>query len=167
MKSKYIIVSLALIAVSVGITACVTAGEEKEEAVSMDKVPQVVRDTLKQYASESDVKKVEKGDEDGTKEFEFEITQGKRSYELAITADGKFMGTEEDIQLTDVPDAAQAALKAQAGGGKLSGFEKAVDQNQKITYEADIEKDGKKFEVAVDAGGKVVSTESVGKEKGD
>ena len=66
-----------------------------------------------------------------------------------------------------MPAAAQAVLKVQAGDGKLSGFEKAVDQNHKTTYEADIEKNGKKSEVAVDANGNVVSTESADKEKGD
>jgi uncharacterized membrane protein YkoI len=167
MKSRHIIMSLAAVAVSVGITACVSAGGEKEDAVSMDKVPQAAKDALEQYASESDVKGVEKGDQDGTKVYEFDITQGARSFELAVTPDGKFMGTEENIQLTDMPEAAQAALKAQTGDGKLSGFEKAVGQNHKTTYEADIEKNGKKTEVAVDADGNVVSTESADKEKGD
>jgi hypothetical protein len=45
-------------------------------------------------------------------------------------------------------------------GGKISGGEKAVDKDNKVTYEADIEKDGKKTEVAVNADGKVVSTEA-------
>lgn len=167
MKLKFIIRNLFVIAVSLGVTACVSANEEKEETVSMDKVPQAVKDTLKQYASESDVKTVEKGDQDGTKVFEFDITHGKHSFEVAITPDGKFIGTEEDIQLADMPEAAQAALKAQAGDGKLSGFEKAVDKDNKTTYEADIQKGGKKFEVAVDAYGKVVSTESADNEKAE
>lgn len=165
MKLKPVIRNLFVVAVSLGITACVSANEEKEETVSMDKVPQAAKDTLKQYAAESDVKSVEKGDQDGAKVFEFEIAQSKHSFEVAITPDGKFMGTEEDIQLADIPDAAQTALKAQAGDSKMSGFEKAVDKNHKTTYEADIEKGGKKFEVAVDADGKVVSTESADKEK--
>ena len=150
MKSK-IIISLATIATILGVTACVSANGEKDEDVSMDKVPQEVKDTLKQYAAESDVKKIEKSDEDGVVAYEFDITQGTRSYELAITPDGKFNGTEEDVQLSDMPEAAQAALKAQAGDeGKLSEFEKAVDKNnKKTTYEADIKKDDKKFEVAV------------------
>src|SRR5579871_6839912 len=167
MKLKSVVRNLFVVAVCMGITACVSADEEKEETVSMDKVPQAVKDTLKQYASESDVKTAEKGDQDGTKVFEFDITQGKHSFEVAIATDGTFMGTEEDIQLTDMPEAAQAALKAQAGDGKMSGFEKAVDKNHKTTYEADIKKGGKKFEVAVDADGKVVSTESADKEKAE
>ncbi|MBU6409301.1 MAG: hypothetical protein KGR98_02835 [Verrucomicrobia bacterium] len=167
MKSKYIIIGLAAAAVSVGITACVSSGGEKDRTVSLNQVPQAAKDTLRQYASESDVKGVDMEDQDGTQVYGFDISQGGHSFELAVTPNGKFMGTEEDIQVTDMPEAAQMALKAQAGGGNLSGFEKAVDQNHRTTYEADIEKNGKKTEVAVDADGNVVGTESTGTEKGD
>jgi hypothetical protein len=168
MKLKYTIVSLATVAVIAGFTAVAFAAEEKEDAVTMDQVPQKVKDTLKTYAAESDVKKVEKGDADGKKVFEFEIQQGTRKFEVSITPKGKFWGMEEDMELTAMPDAVQKALTAQAAGGKLSGGEKAVDKDNKVTYEANIEKDGKKFEVAVDEKGKVVSTEAVkgeGKDK--
>ncbi len=72
MKSK-IIISLATIATILGVTACVSANGEKDEDVSMDKVPQEVKDTLKQYVAESDVKKIEKSDEDGVVAYEFDI----------------------------------------------------------------------------------------------
>jgi uncharacterized membrane protein YkoI len=165
MKLHRKITILAVLAAITGFTASALAGEEKEESISLDQVPQSVKDTLKQYAADSDVKTVVKGDQDGTKVFEFDIEQGARKFEVAISTKGKFMGTEEDVQLSDMPQPAQDALKAQGGDGKLSGFEKAVDQNNKATYEADIEKDGKKSEVAVDADGKVVSTEAAGAEK--
>jgi hypothetical protein len=167
MKSKHIITCLAAVVVGVGASACLTSNDEKEETVSMDKVPQVVKDTLKKYAAESDVKKAEEGDEDGTKEFEFDVTQGTRKFEVAITPDGKYLGTEEDMDLAGMPDAVQKTLTSQAAGGKISGGEKAVDANNKVTYEADIQKDGKKFEVAVDANGTLLKTESEDKEKSD
>lgn len=151
--------SLAAVAVIAGFAASVRA-EEKEETVTMDQVPQKVKDTLKTYAAESDVKKIEKGDADGTKVFEFDIEQGTRKFEVAITPKGKFWGTEEDMELTAMPDAVQKALNAQAVGGTISGGEKALDKDNKVTYEANIEKGGKKFEVAVDVSGKVLSTEA-------
>jgi uncharacterized membrane protein YkoI len=39
------------------------------------------------------------------------------------------------------------------------------DKDNKVTYEADIDKGGGKTEVAVDANGKIVSTEAVADEK--
>jgi hypothetical protein len=169
MKLKQLIMGLAGAAAIAGFTAIAFAAEEKEETITMDKVPQKVRDTLKTYAAESDVKGIEKGDDDGTKVFEFDIEQGTHKFEVAITPAGKFWGTEEDMELTAMPDAAQKALNALAVGGKISGGEKAMDKDKKVTYEAIIEKDGKKSEVAVDASGKTISTEAVeegeGKEK--
>ena len=165
MKTSHSLLSLVVTALIVGGPAAVYAAET-EETVTMDKVPAKVHTTLATYAKDSEVTKIEKGDEDGTKVFEFDITQGTRSYELAISKKGKYMGTEEDIQLTDMPDAVQTALKAQAGDGTLSGFEKATDKNQVVSYEADVtSKAGKKTEVTVDATGKVTGTEDASADK--
>src|SRR5579863_2508148 len=124
----YIVTIIAAAAIS-GITTAAYAGEEKEESISLDKVPDAAHKALAAYAQDSDVKKVELGDQDGKKVYEFDIEQGGKSFELSFSKKGKFMGREEDIQLSDMPDAAQAALKTQAGDGKLSGFEKAEDKN--------------------------------------
>ena len=165
MKSKYTIMSAATLVAIAGFTAYAFAGEAKEESISLDKVPAAVKTTLAKYAADSDVKKVEKGDQDGTQVYEFDIEQGVRKFEVAISPKGKFMGTEEDMELTAMPAAAQKALRDQAAGGKISAGEKAVDKDNKVTYEADIDKDGKKTEVAVDANGKIVSTEAAADEK--
>ncbi len=163
MKSKYIITGMAALAL---FAVSAVAREEKEDVITMDKVPKAVRDALPKYASESDVKSVEKGDQDGKKVYEFTIEKGGRKYELALSPKGKFEGTEEDVEISAMPEPAQAALKAAAAGGKISGGEKAEDAHHKVTYEADIEKDGKKFEIAVDADGKVISKESAGEKEG-
>jgi hypothetical protein len=165
MKTKSIITSAATFAVVALTTVPAFAGEEKEDAITMDKVPAAVKKALADYATEAEVKSVEKGDQDGKKVFEFAIEKNGRKFELALSPKGKFMGTEEDVELSAMPDAAQNALKAAAAGGKISGGEKAEDAHHKVTYEADVEKDGKKFEIAVDADGKVVSQESAGEEE--
>ncbi len=146
-------------------TGCTSSDGEKEEAISMDKVPAVVKKTLATYAADSEVKHAEKGDQDGKQVFEFDIEKGTRKFEVAISPDGKYMGTEEDVDFKTMPDAVQKTLNDQAKGGKISGCEKAVDSSNKVTYEADIVKDGKKSEIVVDADGKVVKTESASKEK--
>lgn len=165
MKSKYTIMGAATLAVLAGLTVNGCASDKEEDAISLDKVPAAVKTTLAAYAASSDVKKVELGDADGTKVYEFDIEQGTRKFEVAITPDGKFNGTEEDMAFTAMPAAVQNALTEAAAGGALSGGEKAVDANNKVTYEADIARGGKKTEVAVDASGKVVSTESATEEK--
>ena len=166
-KSTFVKTSIFSLILAAAVAGCSTEGkEEAEEKVNMDQVPQAVKDTLKTYAAESDVKGIEKGDQDGTKVYEFDIEQGAKKFEVAIAANGKYQGQEEDIELAAMPDAAQKALNDKAAGGKVSGCEKATDKDGKVSFEADIvDKDGKKFEVAVNADGKIVSTEAAGKEK--
>jgi uncharacterized protein with LGFP repeats len=166
MKTK-IIITAAAVAAAAGITACMSDSKEaeKEETISLGSVPAAVKATLAGYAADSEVKKAEKGDEDGKTEYEFEIEKGGRKFEVAIAPDGKFLDTEEDVAFNDLPEAVQKALMAQAGGGKISGCEKSVDGYRKVTYEADITKEGKKMEVALNADGQVLKTEAEGKEK--
>lgn len=156
---------MAVLTVISGFGPSALAGEDKEKAITLDQVPDAVHKTLATYAQDSEVKKVEKSEEHDKKVFEFDIDQGGKKFELTLSKKGKFIGREEDIQFGDVPPAAQTALKAQAGDGNLSDFEKAEDKNHQITFEGTIEKGGKKTEVAVDESGKVISTEEAGADK--
>ena len=161
---KHIIAIVAVMAIA-GSMIAARAGEDKKETISLDEVPAAVHKALAAYAQDSEVKKVEPGEQEDKKVYEFEITQGGKSFEITLSKKGKFMGREEDVQLTDLPDAAQTALKALAGASKISGFEKAEDKDHKITCEADVEKDGKTTEVAVDPTGKVISEEEASGDK--
>jgi uncharacterized membrane protein YkoI len=161
MKSKYIITSVAALAL---FATSAFAGEEKEETISMDKVPKAVLDALPKYATGTEVKSVEKGNQDGKTVYEFTIEKGGRKYELALSPKGKYKGTEEDVEFSTMPEAVQAAFKTLAAVGKISGGEKAEDAHHKVTYEADIEKDGKKAEIAVSADGKVINKNNEEKE---
>lgn len=66
---------------------------------------------------------------------------------------------EETVKLSDVPKAVQKAFQAEAKGGKIVRIEREVE-NGKTTYEAIIEKKGKRFEVEVSAEGKVLDREN-------
>jgi hypothetical protein len=165
MKLKHRIMSAAILTVIAGFGASALAGEGKEETISLDQLPDAVHKALAAYAQDSEVKKVEKSEQHDKKVYEFDIDHGGKKFELTLSKKGKFAGKEEDIQLSDMPAAAQAALKAQAGDGTLSEFEKAEDKHHQITFEGTIEKGGKKTEVAVDDSGKVISTEDATMDK--
>jgi hypothetical protein len=135
--------------------------EEKDQPVPLDKVPKVVRDTLRQYAKDEEIKSASKGDDDGTSVYEFDIEQGARKFEVSITTKGAFFGSEETIALTDVPNTPRAAIDKLALGAKVVSVEKALDKNKAVTYEAVIDKAGKKTEYAVNTAGKVVGSEKV------
>jgi uncharacterized membrane protein YkoI len=119
-----------------------------------------VKETIKAYATEAEIKKVEKGDVDGKIAYEFVITKSGKDSEVTIYPDGKLLGTEEIVPLSEVPDAARKTINDQAAGGKIVSTEKVVEHG-KTVYEAVIEKGGKKVEVSVVPDGKLVGTKAV------
>ena len=159
-KTRQIIMSLAVLAVIAGLTTPLLAAEEKDEVVPLSQVPPKVREAIKKYATEAEIKKIEKGDVDGKKAYEFEIENGGKKSEVTITPDGKLLSTEESIALEDIPEAARKTINAQAAGGKILETEKVFEKG-KTVYEAVIEKGGKKIEVSVAPNGKLVGTEEI------
>ncbi len=160
MKLKRIIASLGVIALVAGCATERGGGKEADETITMAQVPPAVRETIKGYASEAEIKKIEKGDVDGRIAYEFEITKNGKDSEVTIYPDGKLLGTEEMVSLPEVPDAARNTINAQAAGGKLVSTEKVVEHGRTV-YEAIIEKGGKKVEFVISPEGKVVATEKV------
>jgi uncharacterized membrane protein YkoI len=140
----------------------VETAEEHDQPIALAKVPQAVRTTLNQYAKDSEIKTATKGDADGTAVYEFTIEQGTRKLEVSITPKGEFFGSEEEIALTDVPEAARATITKLGTGATIVSIERAEDRKHTVSYEAVVDKAGKKTEYAVSAAGKVIGTEKVG-----
>jgi uncharacterized membrane protein YkoI len=136
------------------------AAEEKDETVTMSQVPAKVQKTIKQHASETEIKKIEKGDVDGQTAYEFEIEKAGKKSEVTILPNGKLLNTEEEVTLAEIPEAAQKALNDASVGGKIVSTEKLVEKG-KTVYEAIIEKGGKQVEISVAPDGKVVGKEDV------
>jgi uncharacterized protein YxeA len=158
---KIILLCMAVLLITAGIAAFAFPQEKKEEkdpVLKMSQVPQKVQQTIKTYASTAEIKQITMGDVDGTKAYEFQIEKGGRKSEVSITPDGKVLTTEEDIPLSEFPDAARQAVNAKAAGGKIVSTEK-VFENGKTAFEAVIEKGGKQSTIAVSADGKIVSSE--------
>lgn len=132
--------------ITIGLAAAVVtiAGAvEKETKITMDKVPAAVQTAVKTYASESEIKGVEESDVDGTKVIEFDIEKNGRKSEIAFRPDGKLFSTEEEVALTDCPDAVQKTIAKLGKKGKAGPPEKVVKEG-KTSYEVVVEKAGDK-----------------------
>ena len=136
-------------------------GKDEDEAVPLAQVPPVVMAAVQSYGSAAEIKKVQKADVDGVLAFEFVIEKGGKTIEVAITPEGKVLGTEEAISLADIPAPARKTITEQATGGKVISTEKIVEGG-KTSYEAVIEKSGKQSEVAVSPDGKLLPGEKKG-----
>jgi uncharacterized membrane protein YkoI len=92
--------------------------------------------------------------ENGKTMYEVETTVGGHSRDLLVNAAGAIVETEEETALDAVPAAVRTALE---GRGKVGKVE-TVTKGKSVTYEAVVEKDGKKSEVAVNAAGKPIKS---------
>lgn len=136
------------------------AGDEKEVKITIDKVPAAVQDAVKKHAAESEIKGIEESDVDGTKVIEFDIEKNGKASEIAFRPDGKLFSTEEEVALTDCPEAVQKTIAKISKNAKAGKPEKIV-QEGKISYEIVIEKKGEKTEYTLSLEGKVTDKEEI------
>lgn len=84
-------------------------------------------------------------------------------FALTAAMAGECKGKEADekettVTIDQVPDAVAQTLQQEAGTGTIDEIVQETEKDV-VTYEADITKDGKKFEAKVAADGKLISME--------
>ena len=119
-----------------------------------------MREAVKKYATDAEIKGIEDSDVDGTKVIEFDIERNGKASEIAFRPDGKLFSTEEEIALSDCPEAVQKTIAEKSKDAKAGAPEKVV-QEGKTSYEVVIEKDGKKIEYTISPKGKITDKEEV------
>ena len=132
MRLHQTIINLAAVACVAGFTAPSLAAEEQDETVTMAQVPAKVQKTTQTYASETEIKKIKKGDVDGKIAYEFEIEKGGKKSEVTILPNGKLLSTEEAVELADIPDAARKTIEHKAAGGTLVSTEKVFEKGKTV-----------------------------------
>jgi uncharacterized protein YxeA len=158
-RQSILITVVSVVAVGCAIQALAQGKpEERDQILKMSQVPQKVQQAIKAYASAAEIKQITKGDVDGTIAYEFQIEKGGRKSEVSITPDGTFLTSEEDIPLSEIPDAARKLVSAQAAGGRVVSTEKVVEHGT-TAFEAVIEKGGKQTEISVTPDGKIVGSQ--------
>jgi len=141
-----------------------TFAEEKEEAVKFDKLPAAAQKAIKEQAGNGRIIAVSKETSAEGVAFEARVEQGKRKFEVSVSAEGKLLSIEEQIALKDLPEPVRKTMQEQAAGGKLSTIEK-VTEGGKTFYEAKATKSGKQTEIQVADDGKLLKTEDLTKKK--
>ena len=138
------------LAVALTIGAGAAAADKK---VQMKDLPGPVRKTVQaEEAKGATIVGLATEVEGGTTMYEVETTISGHSRDLVLDAAGRIVETEEEIALDAVPVAVKTALEARGKVGKIE----TVTKGTRVTYEAVVEKNGRKREVAVDAAGKAI-----------
>ena len=90
--------------------------------------------------------------ENGKTVYEVETKVNGRARDLILDATGAILVAEQEVGIETVPAAVKAAFESR---GKVLIVE-TVTKGKRITYEAQVEKNGKKVAVEVDENGKPV-----------
>lgn len=135
------------IAIAFSVTM-VAQSEKKSKKVT---VPATVTEMFKK---EFPNKKAKWGMEDGDYEAEFKINGSDAS--AVYNAEGHRKALEIDIKISELPAAALEYLKKNYPTNKITESAKITDDKNVVTYEAEINKDGKSYDVLLDANGKFI-----------
>ena len=125
----------------------------QETKVQMKDLPPAVQKTVQEQTRTAKLRGLSKEIENGKTFYEAETTVNGKSRDVLIDPNGTVVEVEEATSLTAIPEAARKALQQNAGtAGKILSVE-TVTRGSAVSYEAVIQKGGKKSEFAVNADG--------------
>jgi uncharacterized membrane protein YkoI len=145
MYSRTIVVTLSVVALASGAVA-------PEKKVQMTDLPPAVQKAVQEETKGAVLKGLAKETENGKTYYEAETTVNGHARDLLFDTAGQLVEVEEEMAMDAAPAAVQSALK---GKGKVLMLE-SVKKGETVTYEAHIERNGKKSELAFDASGKPI-----------
>ena len=140
---------IAVVALAVAV-AGLSAADKK---VQMKDLPPAVQKTVRaEEAKGARIVGLAAEVEGGKTMYEVETTVGGHTRDLVLDATGSIVETEEETSIDAVPPAVKTALESRGKVGKVE----TVTKGKTVTYEAVVEKNGKKTEFAVNAAGKPI-----------
>jgi uncharacterized membrane protein YkoI len=141
-------------AVLLGLVPVVLIAQETK--VQMKDLPAPVQKTVQEQTRTAKLRGLAKEVEKGKTLYEAEITMNGKSRDVLIDPSGTVVEIEEATSLAAIPEPARKAFQQQAGtAGKILSVE-TVTRGSAVSYEAVVQKGGKKSEVAVQADGSPV-----------
>jgi hypothetical protein len=124
--------------------------------ISLPDAPAAVQKTIKELQGKGEISSLTRTLAEGKTQFGAVISDDVHEFSAAIADDGKLLGTEEEITLTQAPAAVQQTITTKLAGAKLESLIKATVGSE-VFYDVSAGKDGKALTFTVDAAGKYIS----------
>ena len=145
MKTCVLLLSLLLVTL-----AC---AEDKETKVEFKDLPPAVQKAAhEQQRKGATVRGYNKETENGKTFYEAETRVNGKSRDVLMDESGTTVEVEQEVALGSVPSAAMQGLKREAAGANILRVE-SVTKGDKVSYEAVIQRNGAKKEIAVNSDG--------------
>jgi uncharacterized membrane protein YkoI len=120
--------------------------------IKLEDLPRAVQNAVKELTRNSTLVGLSTEVEKGQRMYEVETTSNGHRRDVLVDATGAVVEKEEEVDLTTIPAAAKVAIEKKAAGGQVKKVE-TVTRGTAVSYEAEITKNGKNSEVAVNADG--------------
>ncbi len=138
------------------VMALLITGFAQAQKLKESEIPKAVKDSFaKRFPN---TKEVEWSKESDT-EFEAEFETAKKEQSANFDLSGKWMGTETEINKSELPKAVIDAIAKEFAGFKIEEAEKAEILDKGMFYEVELEKGKLSYEVQFSAEGKVLKKE--------
>ncbi|MBN1899865.1 PepSY-like domain-containing protein [Candidatus Sumerlaeota bacterium] len=125
--------------------------DESETKIELAQAPQAVQDAIKKIVGDNPIKEVIEEKEDGVTTYEAEYTVGGMEHSLECAATGEILELESEIEADALPASVIEKLNKKFPGAVI----KEACAVQVFFYEIEIEKDGKKQEIEINATGEI------------
>lgn len=122
------------------------------QKISPDKVPAAVRAS---FAQKFPAAKMEKCEKEGDN-YEIEFTANKAETSAVFDASGKWLETEVEMPVAELPKAVMMASSAKAPGKKIKEASKITSAGGAVTYEVEIND----IDYIYDSNGNLISQEA-------
>lgn len=127
------------------------------QKISSDKVPQSVSELFK--AKFPAAKKIE-WEMENDQEYEAEFENGADEQSARFDRAGKWLETETEIKISELPQTVQDAIAKDFPGYKVNEACKVESVIHGNAYEVEVKKDKEEFDVLLDASGKILKKET-------
>jgi uncharacterized membrane protein YkoI len=119
-----------------------------DKPAKLSDLPPAVQKAIQEHTNGAEIKGFSTETEKGKTFYEAETRLNGHDRDLLFDKTGALVEVEEETALDAIPTPARSAIQRKAAGGKVLEVQ-AVTRGGSVSYEAEIEKNGKKSEFAV------------------
>ena len=131
-----------------------------EEDLSRHQVPKAILEAFEKAHPNAQEVEFEKKIVGGKTGYEVEYMENGREYEILYDSDGVIIQMEETLDVKALPEPIVQAISKAYPKATIEDAEKVMKPDGTvIVYEVEIKTEGKKFELELDANGKILKTE--------
>ncbi len=156
-----VVLTAGLVVVMFAFGVLAVPKEEKEEQITKQEVPAAVLAAFEKAYPKVEIKGYTREEKDGKTVYEVESMERKIHRDVTYFEDGTLYLVEEVVAAKSLPEAVRQTVKKEHPKGKIELAEK-ITEGATVSYEVVVAAGKKKFEVKLDASGKVLESEEAG-----